>query len=150
MEVRPFDFGSEEYRAALVLRDRFLRAPLGLRLTEHDTVGEEDQHHYGLFTLEASGDCLIGALIGKPLPDEGDDVVQLRQVVIEETWRGRGAGRSLMIGAEAKLAALGYLRFVLYAREEAAPFYVKFGYERTGQTRELIGLEHWRMEKRCG
>lgn len=147
MPLRPLQYDSPEYHALCDLRRRFLRLPVGLELTGADVAGEESQHLFGLFLADGRGERLVGGLIGKPLPDSGDSSVQMRQVVLHEDWRGRGLGRDMMASAEEELARMGYRRFVLFAREEATPFYARCGYRRTGETRELIGLEHWRMEK---
>lgn len=146
LHVRPIEFGSPEYHAACELRRRFLREPLGLELTADDVAGEDAQHHFGLFLSEpGDAESLIGCLIGKP--DADPSVVRLRQVVIHADWRGRGRGGRMLAEAERMLAERGYNRFVLYARNDAALFYKRYGYETTGDTAVLIGLEHLRMEK---
>ncbi|MEQ8850131.1 GNAT family N-acetyltransferase [Botrimarina sp.] len=150
MLVRPIEYGSADYQAAKELRRRFLREPLGLELTDADTAGEDHQHHYGLF---AAGDppapdgWLLGAAIG--MPDALDPAtVRIRQVVVHSDWRSRGAGRQLMAEAERALAALGFQRCVLYARENAQSFYERCGYRATGAAKELIGLPHLEFQKR--
>lgn len=149
MEVCTIEHGSTEYQAVCALRHRFLREPLGLELTAADTAGEESQHHFGLLAGESGPDRVIGGLIGKPVPELGARVVQLRQVVVHQAWRDRGAGTLLMEGAERLLAEKGYEQFLLFARAEAAPFYKKCGYALTGESRRLIGMEHHGMAKRA-
>ena len=146
MQVRSIDHGSAEYRAACELRHRFLREPLGLRLTDDDVAGEETQHHFGLFVTEGGAERLVGGVIGAPDPVD-PPTVRIRQMVVHEADRGRGLGRVLLAGAEAALAERGFSRFVLYARPEATGFYERCGYSATGETAELIGLEHLRMAK---
>lgn len=150
MYVRQIDHGSPEYGAYCRLRHWFLREPLGLSLSAHDVEGEESQHIFGLFT-EAPGNesTLIGGLIGKPDDDVAprSDTVRIRQVVVITAWRAQGAGRQLLLDAESQLADMGYRRFVLYSREDAAGFYLRNGYLRTGKKAELIGLEHELLEK---
>lgn len=144
MRVIPIEYGSAEYEEMLVLRRRFLREPLGLPLSDKDVLGEEGQHHFALQTEDGK---TIGGLIGKPIADSGDDTVQIRQVVVHEDNRRTGCGTKLMAEAEGHLARLGFARFVLYAREESASFYERCGYQRTGESKELLGLLHVRMEK---
>lgn len=147
--ARPFEYGSADYEAAKDLRRRFLREPLGLELTAEDVAGEESQHHYGLF---AAGDppapdgLLLGSVIGLPDPDDRS-VVRIRQMVVHCDWRSRGAGRQLLAEAERRLAELGFTRCVLFARENATPFYERCGYHLTGGEKELIGLRHLQMAK---
>lgn len=174
MPVLPIEYDSPEYHAARELRRGFLREPLGLPLSEEDIAGEESQHHFGLFEDDArqenvagagatapggppspaggSGDtteALIGAVIGKPDPDD-PAAVRIRQMVVHADRRERGLGRLLLTEAETLLAERGYRRVVLYARDEAIGFYERCGYRQTGETAELIGLEHHRMEKGVG
>ena len=177
MLVRPIDYDSPAYHAVRELRRRFLREPLGLELTAADVAGEAEQHHYGLFdepnettgpaelrgpseapdaatapggTPSPSGaplsDTLVGAVIGKPDPDDPASV-RIRQMVVHADRRGEGLGRLLLTEAERLLSDRGYTRLVLYARPEAAGFYKRCGYQKTGATAELIGLEHLEMAK---
>lgn len=149
MLVRPIEFGSVDYESAKELRRRFLREPLGLDLSPADLAGEELQHHFGLFdsaTTPAAADLLLGAVTGKPDPDDAL-TVRIRQMVIDAERRGAGLGRRLLVGAERLLAARGFERSILYARDEAVPFYERCGYLDTGENAMLIGLPHHRMRK---
>ncbi|MEO0530924.1 MAG: GNAT family N-acetyltransferase [Planctomycetota bacterium] len=149
LHVRALKYDSPEYHAARELRRRFLREPLGLRLTSADVAGEDAQHHFGLFTEEpGSARSLVGVAIGKP-DAEVPGGVRLRQVAVHADHRGQGLGRLLMSECEHLLAEYGYDRFILYARGEAVPFYDRCGYASTGDVTELIGMPHHRMEKRA-
>lgn len=147
MTVEEFAHGSPDYFAACELRRRFLREPLGLELTAADTRDDAAHHHFGLFEATGGTREMLGSVIGKPRPDLGRGVVQIRQMVVDDAHRGAGHGRTLLLGAERLLAAKGYTSFVLYARDEAAAFYTRCGYTVTGETTELIGLPHRRMVK---
>lgn len=150
MIVRPIEFGSADYDIACELRRRFLREPLGLELSEADVAGEDRQHHYGLFDVSPSGDSvLVGNVTGKPDPDDAV-TVRIRQMVIDAGRREAGLGRQLLTQAERLLAEIGFARSILYARDEAVPFYEKCGYVNTGENAVLIGLPHRRMRKALG
>lgn len=146
--VEEFQYGSAAYRDACTLRHAFLRLPLGLELTAADTADDADQLHFGLFTKDDEGkQLLLGGCICKPV--EGTiNTMQFRQVVIDEAWRSRGLGYQLMLDTEKLLTQQSYSQFLLYAREEAVPFYEHCGYQQTGETVELIGISHFRMVKR--
>lgn len=144
MLVRSLEFDSAEYWDARELRLRLLREPLGLPLSAEDTAGEAVQHHFGLLD---DGDRLIGCVVGKPDPYDPSGV-RIRQMAIAETHRGQGNGRRLLLSAEAALFERGFRTSTLYARAEAAPFYERCGYRLTGETTQLIGLPHLRMQKR--
>ncbi len=117
--------------------------PLGLGLSAKDVAREEFQYHYGLFDDDGT---LIGNVIGKPDPDD-TITVRIRQMVVDDAYRGRGCGRQLLAGAEQLLAERGFVRTILYARDEAVPFYERCGYVNTGENAVLIGLPHHRMRK---
>ncbi|QDT70214.1 putative N-acetyltransferase YjcF [Planctomycetes bacterium MalM25] len=147
MHVRSITHGSDEYRLACDLRHRFLRVPLGLVLTAKDVAREEFQYHYGLFEGDPGDEgALLGSVSGKPDPDD-TITVRIRQMVVDDAHRGRGCGRALLTGAERLLAERGFRRSILYAREEAAPFYERCGYVDTNENAVLIGLPHRRMRK---
>ena len=145
MTVEEFPYGSPVYAASCELRRRFLREAIGLKLTEADVRDDAEQHHYGLFDARRE---LIGSLVGKPRPDLGEGVAQIRQVVVHEQLRERGHGSKLMREAERLLAERGFTRLVLFARAESASFYERCGYQPVGEVVELIGIDHQRMEKR--
>ena len=160
MQIRPIQHTSPEYEATLDLRRRFLREPLGLELTEADTKNDAEQHHFGIYsqneqlgagqlgTGQAGDAHLIGSVIGMPIQHDGEKGIRIRQMVVDEAWRGKQVGRQLLLGAEEQLAKKGYHHFELYARPEAAPFYEKCGYEPTGETELLIGILHQHYAKR--
>ncbi len=147
--VEEFPHGSEAYHDACALRHTFLRLPLGLQLTAADKADDFAQLHFGLFTQAGrkKNRLLIGGCICKPLEDAKAKTIQFRQVVIDEAWRSQGLGHQLMRETEELLAEKGFAQFILYARDEAVPFYERCGYQQTGETVELIGLPHHRMEK---
>ncbi len=144
MQIRSLEYASPDYFSSVELRKKFLREPLGLELTEADTAPDADQHHFGIYNETGK---LVGSAIGMPLPEKGPDVVRIRQVVVDEAWRAKQVGRQLMLGVEKLLSEMGFTHFELYAREEAAPFYKKCGYQPTGATEVLIGIEHEHFTK---
>lgn len=150
MIIRSIQHASPEYVATLDLRRRFLREPLGLKLTEADTKNDAEQHHFGIYSKDEhlEAEQLIGSVIGMPIEHDGEKGIRIRQMVVDEAWRGKQVGRQLLLGAEEQLAKKGYHHFELYARPEAAPFYEKCGYEATGETEMMIGILHQHFTKR--
>lgn len=173
MQVRPITFGSPAYEATLRLRNDFLRAPLGLMLTEADTRDDAQQLHFGIFNLpamtvvegsdneleatdnlveqalskQAEGQLLVGSVIGMPLTEKGPTVVRIRQMVVHDMWRGKQLGRQLLLGAEQLLRQQGFKQFELFARPEASEFYERCDYHPTGESKELIGIVHQHFTK---
>jgi len=140
MSVAEVPYGSPDYLELVRLRDLHLRQPIGLRLHEEDRIGEEGHRHFAL----TEGGRIIGGMIAVPL-DTGS--AKLRQMWIHPQWRDRGQGRHLLETVEQLLAAEGVRHFTLHARENAAGFYAKSGYELIGGIFPEVGRPHLRMDK---
>jgi len=139
-DFRQFDHGSAEYRQALELRENVLRAPLGKTLTDADTVGEDQQLHFGLFHQGS----LLAAVIIKPL---GDGKVILRQMVVALESHGQGIGRRLVNSTEQFLVQRDVREIRLSARESARNFYARLGYQCEGDTFFFLDICHIQMFK---
>lgn len=137
---------SPEYQAALELRHRVLRQPLGLKLTAQELDGEHDQRHYGLWdTDELDGGKLVAVVIARP---KGADAVELRQMAVDPDRTRQGFGTELLRHVESELTDHGFSEIHLNARETAIGFYETQGYEAIGDPFELISLPHRKMIKR--
>lgn len=141
MKLREITWGSADYQAALGLRDRGLRQPLGLNLNEADTAGEDRQRHFAAF--DAHGQ-LIACITARPL---GPDRAKLRQMVVDRRQRGAGIGAALLCFAEAALAQQGVRQIELSARAEAQGFYARAGYQVVSDPFLEVGILHVRMVK---
>jgi len=141
MQVRCHDYGSPGYEACLELRRRVLREPLGLDWSEADLVGEEEQRHFGLH----EGGTLVACLVICP-PEHG--IVKLRQMAVEVAWQGRGVGRKLLDDVMDLLREEGVREVELHAREAAAGFYERLGFEREGDRFLEVGIPHWKMMRK--
>ena len=141
MIIREVQYGGDGYREVLAMRDRLLRAPLGLTWSEADLAGESEQLHFGLF--DESG-TLIACVVVKPLDD---DTAKVRQMAVDEPRRGIGAGRCLVKGVEEILRKKGIRRIEMDARDTAVGFYRKLGYEIEGGEFTQVTIPHFRMTK---
>ncbi|MDJ0619028.1 MAG: GNAT family N-acetyltransferase [Calothrix sp. MO_192.B10] len=139
--IREIEYLSIEYSRECHLRDIYLRKPLGLSLSEHDTKGEELQIHLGAF-IE---DKLIGCILIEPV---GDGIYKLRQMLVIPEFQGCGMGTKLLKFAEDRCWHLGAERIFLHAREYASGFYAKYGYKIVSHPFEELGIPHYVMEKR--
>ena len=142
MYVLPIDFGTPAFDAALHLRYLVLRVPLGLQFRVEDLREEWNSVHLGCYTANAA---LIGVLTLLPLDGQR---VKMRQVAVSEAVQRRGVGQFLVAASERWAADHGYAEIVLHAREVAAPFYDKLGYERVGERFAEVGIPHCKMRKR--
>lgn len=133
-------FGGEKYAQALDLRDRVLRAPLGLSFSAADLAKEDADFHL----VATQDERVIACLVLTPLsPDE----VKMRQVAVEPDRQGQGIGRLLVEFSESFAAEQGFRRMTLNARDTAVPFYLSQGYELEGEPFVEVTIPHRRMAK---
>ena len=140
-ECREVPHDSPLYHAAVALRDRLLRRPLGLVFTGEDLAAEAANRHFVL--LEGTG--IRACLMVVP---HAPGVVQIRQMAVDERLQGTGLGRRLMSAVEETLRAEGIIRVFLHARDSAIGFYARLGYTAEGDRFTEVGIPHRRMVKR--
>lgn len=138
--TRTIEYGSEDYQAEVRLRSKVLREPLGLSFTPEELAPDSGDIHLGLF----SGPHLVGCLI---LAVKTDEVVRMRQVAIDPSHQGTGAGRRLVQYSEEIAIQRRFSTIELNARESAVPFYTKLGYESYGEAFVEVTLPHRKMRK---
>jgi len=137
--VIPFD--SPHYQQAWELRERVLRAPLGLSLQAEERKAEAQHFHFGLFDDHEN---LLACVSAVPL---NNGRVKIRQMAVDPDIQGRGAGRQLMTMMEQCLSAKGYDHFYMHARISARGFYEKLGYSAAGPEFEEVSVPHVKMCK---
>jgi predicted GNAT family N-acyltransferase len=139
--IRQIQFGSDQYKQELDLRNKVLRIPLGLNLFDENLTKEADDVHLGAF----DGSRLVGVLILTPLNGNG---VKMRQVGVDEAWRGKNIGAKLVVFAEDFARKLGRKKMVLNARTSVVGFYEKLGYEKSGKEFVEVTIPHQKMQKK--
>ncbi|MDM8546670.1 GNAT family N-acetyltransferase [Candidatus Venteria ishoeyi] len=141
MEIfKEIPFGSKQYEQELILRNKSLREPLGLSLSEVDLNGEEQQYHFGLFADNKILGCVVFKIIN-------NSTVKLRQMAIQTILQGKGFGSKLINKAEQQIYKLGYENIEMSARFTAIQFYQKLGYSALGKPFIEQGIEHIKMYK---
>ncbi len=141
MDVRTITPGSPEHEAALELRNRILRVPLGLSgMSEAERAAEPSMIHLGAF----DGARLVGTLMLLPV---GDGSVRMRQVAVEPDRQRVGVGTALVSEAERVCRERGFTLLFAHARDVALTFYSRLGYARVGQPFEEVTIVHHRVEK---
>ena len=141
MRIKEVPFNSKEYYKLCKLREEELRIPLGLRLSKEDVSNENEHHHFGSFEEEEALACLI-------LVPIQNNRLKMRQVCTLSSHQGKGIGAKMLEFAENWAKKNNYNFMQCNARENAAPFYLKFGYEIKGDLFEEIGIPHYLMEKK--
>ena len=138
--IRPITHASTEYDAAVDLRRRVLRTPLGLDFTADQLASEDQDTHLAAFL----GEVLIGSVTLTPYDAT---TFKLRQMAVSPEHQGLGLGARLLVAAENHVRGVGAGRIVLAARVTAQPFYEKYGYARDGDVFTEVTLPHIHMHK---
>jgi len=139
-QIKPILVGSAIYQEELHIRDLALRRPIGRSIRNDDLSGEDQYDHFGIF----EDGLLIGTLYRKPL---SSDTAQIKQVAILEDHRKGGLGRFLFQFVEEDSRLNGYRKLLLDSRPDAAGFYEKIGFHKTGEIKYYFALPHYCMEK---
>ncbi len=143
MIIRFIAHDSPAYHAALRLREAVLRVPLGLSIADDDLSAEKDQIH---ITVADEDLTLLGCVVLKPADNH---TVQMRQLAVAASARGRGIGRALVTAAEDHVRnRLGAALLFCHARQDVIPFYEKLGYQAKGDIFTEVTIPHRHMEKR--
>jgi predicted GNAT family N-acyltransferase len=144
MILRRIAHASPEYFAALDLRRKVLRWPLGLEYSKQDIADEaNDLHLVGFEDAEPDQSEAIACLLLRP---HGESL-KMRQVAVAESHQNRGLGRLLVAASETWAKELGVAEIELHARETAVPFYERLGYQAEGETFTEVGIPHRFMRK---
>jgi predicted GNAT family N-acyltransferase len=130
-----------QYEAEKDLRNRALRLPLGLTLSDKDISGEEKQTH--LVAIDDAGTVVACVLLVLP----GDGSAHIRQMAVDESRRGQGVGAGLIAHAEQTARGLGIRRMTMHARVYARGFYERLGYRAVGDIFTEVTIPHIEMEK---
>lgn len=141
MALKIIDHGTPEYQQMIKLRDDILRKPLGLSFSQEELLQEKDQILIGAF----DDDKMLGCCM---LVNEGDGVVRLRQMAVNNNLQGKGIGRALMNFAENIARDQGFKRLTMHARKTAVGFYEHLGYQISSEEFEEVTIPHFIMEKR--
>lgn len=141
MALKIIDFGTDEYRQMLALRDAVLRKPLGLEFSPEELEKEKRNLHIAAYEDEQMLGCCM-------LVEEDDgETVRLRQMAVVNDLQGKGIGRALMQFAENLARDRGYKKITMHARKNASGFYERLGYRKEGKEFMEITIPHVLMEK---
>ena len=128
------------YAQVIDLRQRILRAPLGLDIHNDDLAAETEQ----IIFIYEEQDRVLGCVL---LQQYDAGTFKLRQMAVDTTAQGKGIGAELVNAADLYAVQVGKHKMILHAREVAVPFYEKLGYEVTGPEFTEVGIPHRKMEK---
>jgi predicted GNAT family N-acyltransferase len=140
LAIREIAPGSREYEEGKTLRQRVLRDPLGITLSDAELAEEATARHLGAF----EGARLVGYLV---LYDQGNGSVRMRQVAVDFDRQRSGIGKALVRRSEELARASGYRTMLLHARDVAVPFYLALGYEIFDEPFVEVTIPHRKMKK---
>ena len=143
MQIKIVDHGSPEYDTTVALRDRVLRQPIGLQFTAEQLAAESTCIHVAGFIDGQITACCVVA-------QQQQGWFKIRQVAVDFDFQGMGLGRQLMEFVHRHVASIGGTNVYCHSRDVAEPFYLRLGYQPTGEYFEEVTIEHIRMEKDLG
>lgn len=140
MGLKQIDHGSKEYQQMVALRYQILRQPLGLSFSTDELEKEKDN----LLIAAFDDDEMLGCCMLTP---KNSQMLQLRQMAVQNNLQGKGIGASLMSFIENLARDKGYKCLMMHARNTAIGFYEKFGYKVIGDEFIEVDVPHHVMEK---
>lgn len=140
LTIREIKVGTEDYDAALSLRDAVLRAPLGLAWTEEEFANEARCFHVVAFVEQK----LVAVLLLMP---ESAGRIRMRQVAVAPEVQREGIGKRLIAYAETLASQRGFTVMTAHARESAFEFYLRQGYRQVGAPFLEVSLPHREVVK---
>ena len=141
MTFEEYQFASPFYALSIALRDKILKAPLGLVFNAEELSLEWKDLHLGAFNAKGE---LCACLVLSPL---GKHKIKMRQVAVNDEVQGMGIGTSLVKYAEEEAKRRGYSEMVLSARIPAVIFYERMDYNIVGDEFVEVGIPHFNMKK---
>ena len=134
------EHGSSEYLSMCRLRDKTLRKPIGLRLTEAEMSRDKNDI---LLAFMENGEVIACCI----LSEINQETVQLRQMAVEPDYQYKGIGKELILFAEKTAKENQYTIIRMHARKTALGFYEKCGYTVIGEEFTEVGIPHFEMVK---
>lgn len=141
--VTEVEYGSEDYKKTVRLRDKVMREPLGLSIDNDDLSFERNATVLAVL----DGDAILGTGV---FEQKDEDTIKIRYVCVDSALQRSGVGRQLIEEIENRVRKQGIKRIYMEARVSAAEFYKKFQFHEYGNIYLMkeAPVEHIRMEKR--
>lgn len=141
IEKRTVEYGSEDYKKMVELRNDVLLAPIGLPYYEEVLKNDADSIHCVAFEGDRAVACCV-------LTDLGDGLVQLRQMAVAADRQSQGLGADLIAFAEYVAKEHEFKEIMLHARRVAENFYLQNDYYFVGEEFLEVEIPHMEMRKK--
>jgi dihydrofolate reductase/predicted GNAT family N-acyltransferase len=139
IQFKLIDYGSEDYKKAVALREEILRKPLGLNFTKEELELEKDHVHIAGFLGQEM--CTTAVLV-----PEGNEM-KVQRVASKAQFQGMGIGSALMHFCEEYAKRYGFKSIYCHARGTAVQFYLKNQYLLENEPFDEDGIPHRKMRK---
>lgn len=133
------EYGSEEYKKALALREEILRKPLGLIFTKEELELEKEYVHIAGFLGQEM--CTTAVLV------QDGNALKMQKVASKAQFQGKGVGSALMRFCEEYAKKHAFKSIYCHARGTAVQFYLKNQYVLEGEQFDEDGIPHRKMRK---
>jgi len=132
-------YGSSDWEAAVNLREKILRVPLGTTFSQKELIEEKEHIQIAGFN---KGTLLATAV----LVPEGSRV-KMQRVVVDNNYRNRNIGSKMMLFCEEYSIKNDFEIIYCHARDSAVNFYSQNGYTQQGDYFDEDGIPHLMMYK---
>ncbi|HKJ81245.1 MAG TPA: GNAT family N-acetyltransferase [Ignavibacteriaceae bacterium] len=133
---------TEEFEKYYDLRWRILRAPW-----DQPKGSEKDKKEKGAIHLMACEKDKIPVGVGR-VHFNSPEEAQVRYMAVEEDQRGKGIGAIILKELERSAVQKGAKIIMLNARDNAVPFYERYGYKIVKPSHTLFdSIPHFEMRK---
>jgi predicted GNAT family N-acyltransferase len=132
--------GSSEWTAAVRLREKILREPLGSKFTDKEL--EEEKNH-----IQIAG-FLDNELVATAVLVPEGAAMKMQRVVVSDTLRSLNIGSEMMAFCEKLASGKHFKVMYCHSRDSAVNFYSKNHYEKEGRYFDEDGIPHLKMRKK--
>ena len=140
MEIKIIRHSSDEYEQMINLRVTQLLLPIGVPASYINKEDDKLDILIGAFeNTEMIGCCVL-------TPRE-NGIVQLRQMIVRDDYRGKKIGAAIVLFAEEVARENNFSILMMHARDPVIDFYTKCGYEIAGEQFFEVAMGHHKMQK---
>ncbi|MFN8356925.1 MAG: GNAT family N-acetyltransferase [Spirosomataceae bacterium] len=145
-QIEKVDLLSNYYNQSLILREKILRKPLGLVISQEQIENEKKTNYFHF--IAKSNDRVVSALTMRINKNN----IQTCQIATDNDFRRQGIGKNLLEYGEAYVSSLiEREEFIVFSRLDSLLFYEKCNYKYKDDKIYLINnLEHRLLSKGVG
>ncbi len=139
IDFKIIEYGSQDWKDAVKLREDVLRKPMGQTFSEQEL--DEEKFHLQVAGFDK------GRLIATAVLVPETAKLKMQRVAVLEDLRNLNVGSAMMAFCEEYAVTNGYKIVYCHARDTAVNFYLRNGYQPEGDYFEEDGIPHLKMSK---